>query len=61
VAAAATPPAAALDVLSPIQAAVMLNVTEADVIASLEAGDLKGKRIGSQWRVTRAAIEQFLR
>jgi hypothetical protein len=39
----------------------MLNVTEADVIASLEAGDLKGKRIGSQWRVTRSAIEQFLR
>jgi hypothetical protein len=38
----------------------MLNVTEADVIASLEAGDLKGKRIGSQWRVTRSAIEQFL-
>jgi excisionase family DNA binding protein len=39
----------------------MLNVTEADVIASLEAGDLKGKRIGSQWRVTRSAVEQFLR
>jgi excisionase family DNA binding protein len=54
-------PVPALDVLSPAQAAVMLNVTEADVIASLEAGDLKGKRIGSQWRVTRSAIEQFLR
>ena len=27
---------------------------EADVIASLEAGDLKGKRIGTQWRITRA-------
>jgi excisionase family DNA binding protein len=59
--AAAQAPVPALDVLSPAQAAVMLNVTEADVIASLEAGDLKGKRIGSQWRVTRAAIEQFLR
>jgi hypothetical protein len=39
----------------------MLSVTEADVIASLEAGDLKGKRIGSQWRVTRSAVEQFMR
>jgi excisionase family DNA binding protein len=38
----------------------MLNVTEADVIASLEAGDLKGKRIGSQWRVTRSAVDQFM-
>jgi hypothetical protein len=36
-------------------------VTEADVIASLESGDLKGKRIGSQWRVTRAALAEFLK
>ena len=58
---AAPAQAPALDVLSPAEAAVMLKVTEADVIASLEAGDLKGKRIGSQWRVTRSAVEQFLR
>ena len=30
------------------------------MIASLEAGDLKGKRIGSQWRITRTAITDFL-
>jgi len=30
------------------------------VIASLESGDLKGKRIGSQWRVTKAQLAQFL-
>ena len=36
--------------LSPADAAKVLGVTEADVIASLEAGDLKGKKIGSQWR-----------
>jgi hypothetical protein len=35
-------------------------VSEADVIASLEAGDLKGKRIGTQWRLTRAQLAQFL-
>jgi hypothetical protein len=35
-------------------------VTEADVIASLEAGDLKGKKIGSAWRITRANLEAFL-
>jgi membrane protease subunit (stomatin/prohibitin family) len=51
----------ALDVLSPAQVATMLKVTEADVIASLEAGDLKGKRIGSEWRVTRTAVDQFFR
>ena len=31
------------------------------MIASLEAGDLKGKKIGTQWRITRAAVDAFLR
>jgi excisionase family DNA binding protein len=49
-----------IDVLSPAQVAQALGVTEADVQASLEAGELKGKKIGSAWRVTRAALDQFL-
>jgi excisionase family DNA binding protein len=53
--------AAALDVLTPADAAKLLGVTEADVVASLEAGELKGRRIGSQWRVARSAIDQFMR
>jgi excisionase family DNA binding protein len=60
----AAPPAAAAaapQLLSPADAATLLSVTEADVIASLESGDLKGKRIGSQWRITRAAIDEFLK
>ena len=48
------------ETLSPAQAAQALGVTEADVIASLEAGDLKGKKIGSQWRMTRAQLAAFL-
>jgi len=48
------------ETLSPADAARILGVTEADVIASLEAGDLKGKRIGTQWRLTRAQLAQFL-
>jgi excisionase family DNA binding protein len=50
-----------LEIMNPEQVAEILDVPEADVLASLEAGDLKGKKIGSQWRVTRAAVEQFLR
>ena len=34
---------------------------KSDVIASLEAGDLKGKRIGTQWRITKGAIADFLK
>lgn len=64
-----TPPAAPANVpsdaipelLNPADAAKSLGVTEADVIASLESGDLKGKRIGSQWRITRAQLAQFLK
>jgi excisionase family DNA binding protein len=58
----ATPASAAgiPEVLSPADAAKALGVSEADVIASLEAGDLKGRRIGSQWRITRTALAEFL-
>lgn len=48
------------ELLSPQQAAQALGVTEGDVIASLEAGDIKGKKIGSAWRITRAALDAFL-
>ncbi len=48
------------DVLNPAQVAQALGVTEADVIASIEAGDIKAKKIGSQYRVTRAALDAFL-
>jgi excisionase family DNA binding protein len=68
IAAQATPPAGAAAaptdipaMLTPADAARMLGVGEADVIASLEAGDLKGRKIGSQWRMTRAQLAEFLK
>jgi len=55
-------PAAGLpELLGPADAARALGVSEADVIASLDAGDLKGKKIGTQWRITRAALNEFLK
>ena len=59
--AAAAPAPAALQLLSPTQAGELLGVSEADVTAALEAGDLKGKKIGTTWRVTRSAIDEFLK
>jgi excisionase family DNA binding protein len=41
--------------------AKILGVSEADVQATLEKGELKGKKIGSTWRVTRAALDEFLK
>ncbi len=57
-------PAAAAGVpetMGPADAAKLLGVSESDVVASLEAGDIKGKKIGTQWRVTKAAIADFLK
>lgn len=49
------------ELLSPADAAKALGVTEADVIATLTDGSLKGKKIGSTWRITRAALDEFLK
>jgi excisionase family DNA binding protein len=42
------------------EAARFLGVSEADVMAAISEGTLKAKKIGSQYRITRAAIEAFL-
>jgi excisionase family DNA binding protein len=47
--------------LGTAEVAQVLGVTEADVIASLEKGDLKGKKIGSTWRITKPALDEFLK
>jgi len=49
------------ELLSPAEAATALGVSEADVIATLTDGSLKGKKIGSTWRITRAALDEFLK
>jgi excisionase family DNA binding protein len=61
--AGAPPPApvAAPTMLPPAQVAEQLGVSEADVISTLEAGDLKGKKIGSQWRISSEALTEFLK
>jgi excisionase family DNA binding protein len=56
----ANPPAASIDILTPAQIAESLGVTEADVLTTLESGELKGKKIGASWRVTRAAFDAYL-
>lgn len=48
------------DILDPAGVARVLNVSEADVMAEIEAGNLTAKKIGSSYRVTRAALDAFL-
>jgi excisionase family DNA binding protein len=62
-AAAVTAPAAPVataQLLTLAEVAQALTVGEADVVAILESGELKGKKIGTQWRVTQTALDQYL-
>ncbi len=53
--------AAVPELLTPQEVARQLGVEEPDVLAILTDGSLKGKKIGSQWRITRSALEEFLK
>ncbi|MCC7124443.1 MAG: SPFH domain-containing protein [Acidobacteria bacterium] len=48
------------ELLGPADAAKALGVSEADVMAVLESGELKGKKIGSSWRISRAALATYI-
>jgi len=52
--------AARPELLGPAELARTLGVSEADVLSLIQSGELKAKRIGSSWRVTRAALEAYL-
>jgi excisionase family DNA binding protein len=48
------------DVMTPAQAAVFLQVSPEDVVAAIEAGDLKARKIGSAYRISKANLDEFL-
>jgi excisionase family DNA binding protein len=49
------------DVMNPAQAAAYLQVTEADVMQMVSAGQIKAKQIGAQYRISKAALDEFLK
>ena len=53
-------PADLPDVLTPDQAATLLQVDEDAVLALAEEGRLPGRRIGDEWRFARAAVVAWL-
>ena len=48
-------------VMTPAEAAQVLRVSEEDVLAAIEAGDLKARKIGSAFRISKEALEEFLK
>ncbi|MDX9863861.1 MAG: SPFH domain-containing protein [Anaerolineaceae bacterium] len=57
-AASTTPTAGA--VMTPAEAAAVMRVSEEDVIAAIAAGDLKARKIGAAYRISKAALDEFL-
>jgi excisionase family DNA binding protein len=53
-------PAETHDVLTLEQAAALLQVDAAEVVALADAGELPGRRIGGGWRFARAALLEWL-
>jgi excisionase family DNA binding protein len=63
--AGAAPQAAAANgasgVMTPAEAAAVLRVSEEDVVAAIQAGDLKARKIGSAYRISKEALDEFLK
>lgn len=51
---------AAPEVMNPGQAAAYLQVTEADVMQMIQGGQIKAKQMGSQYRISKKALDDFL-
>jgi len=48
------------DVLTPAEAAELLRIEEAELLAAAERGELPARRIGEQWRFLRSALLAWL-
>ncbi len=48
------------NVMTPGEAAAFLKVSEEDVIAAIEAGDLKARKLGKAYRISKNSLEEFL-
>ena len=58
--AAATTAVVLPDLLAPADVAQALGVPEADVMTIIESGELAAKKIGSSYRIKRAALDEYL-
>lgn len=48
------------DVMTPADVAALLQVSAEDVMAAIEAGDLKARKLGNAYRISRANYEEFM-
>jgi excisionase family DNA binding protein len=46
--------------MTPQEAAAYLKVSEADVMSMIQGGQIKAKQLGSSYRITKKALDDFL-
>ena len=56
-----TPSGGTPDVMTPAEAATILRVSEEDVMAAITAGDLKARKLGSAYRISKEALDTFMK
>lgn len=49
------------DVMTPAEAGNIVKVSEEDIMAAITAGDLKARKIGSAYRISKDALQDFLK
>ncbi len=59
-AAGAGAPTGMPDVMTPAEAAEFLKVSAEDVVSAIEAGDLKARKLGKAYRISKEALQDFL-
>jgi excisionase family DNA binding protein len=49
------------DVMTPSEAASVLKVAEEDVVAAIQDGSLKAKKVGKAYRISKESLEAYLK
>lgn len=55
-----TPSSGPPSVMTPTEAAKYLRVSEEDIIAAIDVGDLKARKLGKAYRISQSAMNEFL-
>ena len=48
-------------VMTPAEAAQVLRVSEEDILAAITAGELKARKIGAAYRISKEALDDYLK
>jgi len=49
------------EVMSPKEAAEYLGISKVTLYKLLKNGEIPGRRLGYQWRISKAALDKFLK